>query len=88
MPDSWDFFLLYMLSIFRLLLFIGADIVGLNCNFDPDLCLKGMAMGKKALEDAGIERHLIVQPLALWTPDCGKEGYYTLPEAFLGMKLS
>ena len=66
--------------------FSGADIVGLNCCFDPSQSLEGMAMGKKALEEAGIKRHLIVQPLGCWTPDAGKDGYLSLPEAFLGEK--
>ena len=51
-------------------LFAGADIVGINCFYDPDVCLKTMKVMKEALEKAGLKRHLIVQPIGYKTPEC------------------
>jgi len=48
----------------------GADIVGVNCFYDPDVCLKTMRTMKEALEKAGLKRHLIVQPVGYRTPEC------------------
>ncbi|KAJ7385442.1 hypothetical protein OS493_016526 [Desmophyllum pertusum] len=48
----------------------GADIVGINCFYDPDVCLKTMKVMKEALEKAGLKRHLIVQPIGYKTPEC------------------
>lgn len=48
----------------------GADIVGINCFYDPDVCLKTMAAMKAALEKAGLTRHLMVQPIGYKTPEC------------------
>jgi len=48
----------------------GADIVGINCFWDPDVCLKTMAAMKEALEKAGLKRHLMVQPVGYKTPEC------------------
>ena len=35
---------------------------------------------KEALEKAGLKTHLMIQPLAYLTPDCGKQGFIDLPE--------
>ncbi|XP_078378885.1 betaine--homocysteine S-methyltransferase 1-like isoform X1 [Oculina patagonica] len=48
----------------------GADIVGINCFFDPDVCLKTMKVVKESLDKAGLKRHLIVQPIGYRTPEC------------------
>ncbi|KAI0214242.1 Betaine--homocysteine S-methyltransferase 1 [Lamellibrachia satsuma] len=58
----------------------GADIVGLNCHFDPENSLKGVALMKKALTAAGLKPYLMVQPLAFKTPDVSKQGFIDLPE--------
>ncbi|KAJ1209399.1 hypothetical protein NDU88_004777 [Pleurodeles waltl] len=58
----------------------GAAIVGVNCHFDPTFCLKTMKLMKRGLEAAKIKAHLMVQPLAYHTPDCGKQGFIDLPE--------
>ncbi|KAL7854245.1 hypothetical protein AOLI_G00210890 [Acnodon oligacanthus] len=58
----------------------GADIVGVNCHFDPMTCVKTVAMMKAAVEKAGLKAHYIVQPLAYHTPDCGCQGFIDLPE--------
>ncbi|XP_041042322.1 betaine--homocysteine S-methyltransferase 1 [Carcharodon carcharias] len=58
----------------------GADLVGVNCHFDPTTCLKTMKLMKEGLEAANLKAHLIVQPIALHTPDCNKQGFIDLPE--------
>jgi betaine-homocysteine S-methyltransferase len=66
----------------------GADIVGINCHFDPFVSLECMQVMKNALEKSGHLKnpdfHLGVQPLAYWTPECatpeGKQGFIDLPE--------
>ncbi len=61
-------------------MFLGADIVGINCHFDPETCLAGMAEIKKGLDGAGIKKHLMVQPLGFKTPDADAQGFTNLPE--------
>jgi len=58
----------------------GADVVGMNCHFGPFVSLKAMEVMKKALDEAGLKVHLMVQPLAFVTPDAGKQGFIDLPE--------
>ena len=33
---------------------VGADIVGLKCEFDPDMCLEGLRLMKDSLDKAGL----------------------------------
>ncbi len=61
----------------------GADVVGVNCHFDPFVSLRTVKAMKEALQEAGLlERptYLMVQPLAYLTPDAGKQGFIDLPE--------
>ncbi|XP_035214876.1 betaine--homocysteine S-methyltransferase 1-like [Stegodyphus dumicola] len=58
----------------------GADVVGLNCHFDPFKMLEAIAMMKTALSAAGLKPYLMSQPLAFHTPDAGKQGFIDLPE--------
>lgn len=58
----------------------GADVVGLNCHFDPFETLRTIKVMKEALEKASISAHLMTQPLAFHTPDAGKQGFIDLPE--------
>jgi len=58
----------------------GADIVGINCHFDPETSLAAVAEIKKGLDGAGLKRHLIVQPLCFKTPDVNSQGFIDLPE--------
>merc|ERR1719355_92593 len=66
----------------------GADLVGINCHFDPFVSLECMEEMKTALESSGHMKnpdfHLAVQPIAYWTPECGtaegKQGFIDLPE--------
>ena len=58
----------------------GADIVGINCHFDPFISLDCMKVMKAALDKEGLKPHLMVQPLAFMTPDASKQGFIDLPE--------
>jgi len=58
----------------------GADVIGLNCCFDPEQLVEAVKTMKAALESSGYKKHLICQPLGCWTPDAGKDGYIGLPE--------
>jgi len=64
----------------------GADVVGINCHFGPFVSLECMRIMKKALDDAGIKVHLMVQPLAYITPDAKKQGFIDLPEFPFGLE--
>lgn len=73
-------------------LFAGADIIGVNCFYDPDVCLETMKIMKEALEKEGLKRHLIVQPVGYKTPECldhsnpaGRTGMTGLAEFPFGM---
>ncbi|CAM9499990.1 unnamed protein product [Lampetra planeri] len=58
----------------------GADIVGVNCHFDPSTSLRTVKLMKEALQAAGLKAHLMTQPLGFQTPDCNKQGFIDLPE--------
>ncbi|XP_069794402.1 betaine--homocysteine S-methyltransferase 1 isoform X1 [Narcine bancroftii] len=58
----------------------GADLVGVNCHFDPTICLQTMKLMKEGLEAANLKAHLMMQPVAFHTPDCNKQGFIDLPE--------
>jgi betaine-homocysteine S-methyltransferase len=58
----------------------GADIVGVNCHFDPFVSLKTIETMKTALDVAGLTPYLMVQPLGYLTPDAEKQGFIDLPE--------
>ena len=59
---------------------LGADIVGINCHFDPFICVEAVKKMKQGIEKAGLKCHYMVQPLGYITPDCGKQGFIDLPE--------
>ncbi|XP_078345626.1 betaine--homocysteine S-methyltransferase 1-like isoform X2 [Oculina patagonica] len=58
----------------------GADIVGVNCLFGPDMCLQTIGVMKEALDKEGLKPHLMVQPVGYHTPDVGRRGHISLPE--------
>merc|ERR1719312_1448055 len=58
----------------------GADIVGINCHFDPFVSLECIKKMKAGLEAAGLHPYLFIQPLAYYTPDAGRQGFIDLPE--------
>ena len=68
--------------------FTGADVIGLNCCFDPEQLVEAVKTMKAALESSGYKKHLICQPLGCWTPDAGKDGYVGLPEFPFGLYLA
>ncbi|PIK58113.1 putative betaine--homocysteine S-methyltransferase 1 [Apostichopus japonicus] len=41
----------------------GADVVGINCHYDPFICLDAMKMMKTALDKAGLSCYLMAQPV-------------------------
>lgn len=61
-------------------LLLGASIIGVNCHFDPDTSLETVKLMKEGLQAAKLKAHLMAQPLAFHTPDCGKQGFIDLPE--------
>ena len=62
----------------------GADIIGVNCHFEPDICLRTVEMMKDALNASGLSRPLMVQPVAYKTPDVDRKGMVVLPESPFG----
>lgn len=58
----------------------GADVVGINCLFGPNMIIDTMKLMKKALDEAGLKPHLITQPNGFFTTGCNKQGYAQCPE--------
>lgn len=71
---------------FHVLCCLGAQIVGINCHFDPETCVKTVKMMKEGVEKAGLKAHYMSQPLAFHTPDCNCQGFIDLPEFPFGMQ--
>uniref|UniRef100_A0A3B4FDB8 Betaine--homocysteine S-methyltransferase 1-like n=1 Tax=Pundamilia nyererei TaxID=303518 RepID=A0A3B4FDB8_9CICH len=65
---------------------VCADIVGINCHFDPETCVKTVKLMKEGVEKAGLKAHYMSQPLAFHTPDCGCQGFIDLPEFPFGLE--
>lgn len=64
----------------------GADVVGVNCHFDPFVSLEALRLMKAGLDAAGLHPYLMCQPLAYHTPDAGKQGFIDLPEFPFGLE--
>ena len=64
----------------------GANVIGINCRVGPVESLKIMSRIASALQEANIQRHLMMQPLGLHTPDVmtTKNGWGDLAEYPLG----
>ena len=64
----------------------GADIVGVNCNFDPKSSIQTLKLMKDALEQANLHPYLMAQPLGFHCLDSINtvDGYMTLPEYPMG----
>jgi len=58
----------------------GADLVGLNCLFDPFICLETLKLMKQSLDSKGLKTFLMAQPLGFKTPDAGPWGWIDIPE--------
>jgi len=66
----------------------GANVVGINCHFDPFKSLDCLKLMKEGLVEAGLydKVYLMCQPLAYHTPDAGKQGFIDLPEFPFGLE--
>uniref|UniRef100_H2YEI3 Hcy-binding domain-containing protein n=1 Tax=Ciona savignyi TaxID=51511 RepID=H2YEI3_CIOSA len=64
----------------------GADLIGINCLYDFDTCLKTLKRMRDALDKEGLKTHLICQPLGWRCPEVEHTliGYLDLPETPLG----
>jgi len=58
----------------------GAQVVGVNCHFDPFMSLECIKKMKAGLDAVGLSPYLMMQPIAYRTPDAGKQGFIDLPE--------
>ena len=58
----------------------GADLVGLNCYFDPFIMLECIKVMKQALDEQDLKPFLMSQPLGFRDPDAGEQGWNSLPE--------
>jgi len=65
----------------------GADIIGINCRFEPDTCIETVQTMKTANEKAGYKVHYMVQPGGYRTGDsvC-KRGFPYVNEAPLALE--
>ena len=55
----------------------GANVVGVNCHFDPWGTLAALGKMKAGLEAAGLHHttYLMCQPLGYHCPDAGRQGW-------------
>merc|ERR1712088_767345 len=58
----------------------GALLVGVNCLFDPFICLEVLKTMKVALEAFELTPYLMAQPLGYRVPDGGSFGWVEIPE--------
>ncbi|XP_071504428.1 betaine--homocysteine S-methyltransferase 1-like [Diadema antillarum] len=60
----------------------GADVIGVNCCYDPNIALETIAMMKEGLQASKQRAHLILQPVGFHTQEIAGEpiGYTELPE--------
>lgn len=58
----------------------GALLVGVNCLFDPFICLEVLRSMKTALDAFELTPYLMAQPLGYRVPDGGSFGWVDLPE--------
>ncbi|XP_072043049.1 betaine--homocysteine S-methyltransferase 1-like, partial [Amphiura filiformis] len=66
----------------------GADVIGVNCMYDPDISLKTISLMKAGLASAGLEAYLMMQPVGFHTQDVANnpEGYIIIPEMPFAME--
>ena len=58
----------------------GALLVGVNCLFDPFICLEVLKTMKVALDAFELSPYLMAQPLGYRVPDGGSFGWVEIPE--------
>ncbi|XP_002131974.2 betaine--homocysteine S-methyltransferase 1-like [Ciona intestinalis] len=65
----------------------GADLIGINCLFDFDTCLKTLKRMRDALDKEGLKTPLMCQPLGWRCPEVEDKylGYLDLPETPLAL---
>ena len=64
---------------------VGADLVGVNCNFGPKIALETMKLMKAALDKAELKTYMMMQPVCFFTPEIKSgNGLLDLPGHFLG----
>lgn len=73
-------------SLMLAISFLGADIIGVNCKFDPTTSLRTLVMMREALDREGLNCHLMIQPVGYHTPDAARTGFSSLPELPFGKK--
>ncbi|EDO48830.1 predicted protein, partial [Nematostella vectensis] len=64
----------------------GADIIGVNCRFDPERSLDTIALMQEAIQREGLKTHWMVQPVGYWVPDAGPSGFTSIPENPLALE--
>ena len=67
-----------------------ADIIGVNCLFDPIMSLETMKDFKKAVDELGPgvkKPHLMVQPNGYFTQDAGRVGWLNTDEFPFGEQI-
>ncbi|XP_070566471.1 betaine--homocysteine S-methyltransferase 1-like [Ptychodera flava] len=66
----------------------GADVIGVNCLYDPSTSLATMKLMKSALEEAELNPFLMAQPVGFHTEEvnCDHHGYMSLPDYPLAME--
>ena len=62
----------------------GADIIGVNCKFDPTISMEALRLMKEALDKAELNPYLMIQPVGYHTPDAGRAGFSSLAETPFG----
>ena len=75
------------MSLMFIFLSSGADIIGVNCKFDPATSMEALRLMKEALDKEGHHPHLMIQPVGYHTPDAGRTGFQSLPELPFGKTL-
>lgn len=60
----------------------GADIIGVNCGFDPETTIKSIGMMKEGLDREGLSAFLMTQPCGFHCKEGAntKKGFYNMPE--------
>lgn len=75
----------------------GANVVGVNCHFDPSMSLDAMQMMRDSLDDENLlhkgssqnnsnKVYLMCQPVAFHTPEATRQGIIDLPEYPLALE--
>jgi len=54
--------------------------------FDPNISIESLRLMKQALDKEGLNPYLMIQPVGYHTPDAGRVGFESLPEAPFGME--